>query len=167
MNHRSEAPTARQTISKATQLVTGFHRAAMLSGTRAARGRPMARANRSQFRGTPVSDVPVDSAPRTPSTPSLTMSRPARTISVAERRARLGIRHHLAARARGIAPAALVDDLVALHATDPASVYLSAAARMESLHPNELAEALYPERTLIVDFRSLDVWSGRVGERVE
>jgi len=109
----------------------------------------MARVNRSQFRGTPVSDVPVDSAARTPSTPSLTVSRPARTISIAERRARLGIRHHLAARASGIAPAALVDDLVALHATDPASVYLSADARMESLHPNDLAEALYTERTLI------------------
>ena len=72
-----------------------------------------------------------------------------RTVSIDERRARLGVRHHLSAKARGISPAALVDDLVALHATDPASVYLSAAARMQTLHPNDVAEALYTDRTLV------------------
>ncbi len=72
-----------------------------------------------------------------------------RTISLGERRARIGLRHHLAAKAHGITPAELADDLVALHATDPASVYLSAAARAEPMHPNDLSDALYKDRTLI------------------
>jgi len=118
----------------------------------------MARANRTLLRGNPASDVPVDGAVGTPSARSLTSSSPSssssssmtsRTVSIAERRARLGIRHHLSAKARSITAAALVDDLVALHATDPASVYLSVAARMEALHPNDVADALYTERTVI------------------
>ena len=50
-----------------------------------------------------------------------------RPVSVAERRARLAVRHHLAERARTVTDA--VADIIALHGTDPASVYLSAWAR--------------------------------------
>ena len=52
-----------------------------------------------------------------------------RRIGVSERRARLGLRHHLATTARaGVVEAAR--DLAGLHATDPAGVYLAARARM-------------------------------------
>jgi len=70
-------------------------------------------------------------------------------ITAEQRRARLGIRHHLAAPARGLAPADLVRDLVVLHATDPASVYLSVAARAHGLSTQDVGAALYDDRTLI------------------
>lgn len=71
------------------------------------------------------------------------------TITVAQRRARLGIRHHLAARSNGLSAADIAADLVVLHATDPASVYLSVAARSEILGPADITSALYDDRTLI------------------
>ena len=46
-------------------------------------------------------------------------------------------------------PVAAARSLVALHATDPASVYLSAAARMRAPDPAAVASALYEERTLL------------------
>ena len=52
-----------------------------------------------------------------------------RRIGIEERRARLGLRHHLA----GTAKAGVVEvarDLVGLHGTDPATVYLAARGRM-------------------------------------
>jgi hypothetical protein len=70
-------------------------------------------------------------------------------ITIQQRRARLGLRHHLAQHASGVRPADLVDDLVVLHATDPASVYLSIAARSADLKADQLSEALYDDRTLI------------------
>jgi DNA glycosylase AlkZ-like len=69
-----------------------------------------------------------------------------RPVSVAERRARLAARHHLAHRA-GTVPDA-VADIVGLHGTDPASVYLSAWARTGAGHA-DIEHALYAERTLI------------------
>jgi hypothetical protein len=69
-------------------------------------------------------------------------------ISARQRRARVGHRHHLAVGSRGTA-ADLAGDLVALHATDPASVYLSIAARAPSLNPDDIVASLYEERTLI------------------
>src|SRR2546430_17032879 len=53
-----------------------------------------------------------------------------REVPIAERRARLGVRHQLAQRAAGVGSVA--GSLVALHATDPATVYLSAAARLQA-----------------------------------
>jgi hypothetical protein len=70
-----------------------------------------------------------------------------RSISVAERRARLAVRHCLAAPADGATAAAA--GVVALHATDAASVYLSAAARMASPTMAAVEQALYEERTLV------------------
>ncbi|MCU1366875.1 MAG: hypothetical protein JWN39_2514, partial [Ilumatobacteraceae bacterium] len=72
-----------------------------------------------------------------------------RSIDVAERRARIGIRHRLAPSCRTDDVVRITDDLVALHSTDPVSVHLSAAARM--IHPSlePLAAALYEDRTLL------------------
>jgi hypothetical protein len=70
-------------------------------------------------------------------------------MTTQQRRARLGVRHHLAQRSIGMNAAQLVDDLVVLHATDPASVYLSIAARAVDLGAEQLSKALYHDRTLI------------------
>lgn len=68
-------------------------------------------------------------------------------IDVAQRRARLAVRHHLAA------PAATVEDavagVVALHATDPATVHLSAAARLAGATTADVERALYEDRTVL------------------
>ena len=71
-----------------------------------------------------------------------------RRIGIEERRARLGLRHHLAGTARaGVVEVAR--DLVGLHATDPATVYLAARAR--TLDPGVAAveQALYEDRALV------------------
>jgi Winged helix DNA-binding domain len=89
-----------------------------------------------------------------------------RPVSVAERRARLAVRHHLTAGTDAEASAAMaagtsagtgaaagdvtsaVADIIGLHGTDPASVYLSAWARTGA-SPAVIEEALYAERTLV------------------
>jgi len=71
-----------------------------------------------------------------------------RRIGVEERRARLGLRHHLAGAARaGVVEVAR--DLVGLHATDPATVYLAARARALDPGVAALEQALYEERRLV------------------
>jgi hypothetical protein len=72
-----------------------------------------------------------------------------RTFDATERRARLAVRHHLspAHRATGVLDA--TDGVVCLHATDPATVYLSAWARVEGLQRDEVDRALYTDRTLV------------------
>ena len=70
-------------------------------------------------------------------------------VTVAERRARLGWRHHLAVEARSDDVVAVADDLVALHATDPATVFLSAAARMREPSTDAVERALYDDRRLV------------------
>jgi hypothetical protein len=72
-----------------------------------------------------------------------------RTISVAERRRRLAVRHHLAPGQRVSAVTAAVDDIIALHGTDPASVYLSAWARTDAVDKAAIEHALYEERSLV------------------
>ena len=64
-----------------------------------------------------------------------------------ERRARLGVRHHLAAAASSAEEAAAA--MVGLHSSDPASVYLSAWARVEGFVPADLEDALYRRRSLV------------------
>jgi cytochrome c-type biogenesis protein CcmH len=56
-------------------------------------------------------------------------------------------RHHLAADAAG--PEAVVRALVALHATDPASVYLSVLARSAATTLSDVADAMYARRSLV------------------
>jgi hypothetical protein len=72
-----------------------------------------------------------------------------RTIGVAERRARLGRRHRLAADAKASDPLEVARDLVALHATDPSSVYLGTWARMNGGDVAAVEGALYERRVLI------------------
>jgi DNA glycosylase AlkZ-like len=74
-----------------------------------------------------------------------------RHISTDERRARLAVRHHLAPTARVTDVTKLARDLVGLHSSDPAAVFLSAAARMKTparVVPG-LERALYDDRTLV------------------
>ncbi len=70
-------------------------------------------------------------------------------IDVAERRARLARRQRLAPghRAAGVVEAAR--SIVCLHGTDPATVYLSAWARVDGLTRADLDHALYVERSLV------------------
>jgi hypothetical protein len=67
---------------------------------------------------------------------------------VAQRRARLAVRHHLAPPAHADTPERVAEDLVALHGTDPASVYLAVQARTGVDH-KDVERALYSDRTLI------------------
>lgn len=70
-----------------------------------------------------------------------------RTIGNEERRARLGVRHHLAACASTIGEA--VDAVVGLHSSDPATVFLSARARVEGFEPDHLERELYDRRSVV------------------
>jgi hypothetical protein len=72
-----------------------------------------------------------------------------RRISVDERRARLAHRHHLAAEARTDDVVRVAGDMVGLHGTDPASVFLSAAARMRRPSVDTIEQALYEKRALV------------------
>lgn len=72
-----------------------------------------------------------------------------RHIGVHERRARLAVRHHLASRAWAPGAVEVARGLVALHATDPSSVYLAARARMSVDALVAVQRALYDERSLV------------------
>src|SRR5215469_95343 len=68
-------------------------------------------------------------------------------VTVAQRRARLTARHHLDAPAASVRAAA--DALIALHATDPVTVYLSAWARTGCASQADVDEALYADRGVV------------------
>lgn len=72
-----------------------------------------------------------------------------RHITDEERRSRLALRHRLVPAERTDDVTQIVDDVVALHSSDPATVFLSVAVRM--VHPSvEVIEAaLYEDRTLL------------------
>ena len=72
-----------------------------------------------------------------------------RTITVAERRARLGRRHRLTAGDRTDDVAAIATSMVALHCSDPAAMYLSAMARMRDPSITAVSDALHEERTVL------------------
>lgn len=82
---------------------------------------------------------------------SLTTGR--RHFDVAERRRRMLSRHHLAEPgARTVDPVggveAVAGDLVGIHSTDPATVYLSLYNRLAGFTVADLGDALYERRTL-------------------
>ena len=68
-------------------------------------------------------------------------------MNVEERRARLGLRHGLAAPEPSVDDAAAA--LVGLHSSDPATVFLSAWARVDGFAPSDLEDALYERRSLV------------------
>jgi winged helix DNA-binding protein len=70
-------------------------------------------------------------------------------ITNAQRRARLARRHRLATGTRATDPAAVAESLVALHSTDPATVFLSIQARTGSVDVGAVEDALYTRRRLL------------------
>ncbi|HET7723313.1 MAG TPA: winged helix DNA-binding domain-containing protein [Propionibacteriaceae bacterium] len=75
------------------------------------------------------------------------MTRP--HLSDAQRRTRLGRRHALAPAHRVDGPVAAARSVVALHATEPASVHLAVVARTHGVTVADIDRALYEERTLV------------------
>ena len=71
-----------------------------------------------------------------------------RTVSDDERRARLARRHALAAPHRVAGADEATRAVVALHATEPATVHLSVAVRVEGFATGDLDRALHHERVL-------------------
>jgi len=82
-----------------------------------------------------------------------TVGQTMRTFSVEQRRARLARRHHLLPGPLPDAGPAnvpgITESLVALHATDPATPYLSLWARLPGFTPADLDAALYRDRTVV------------------
>lgn len=66
-------------------------------------------------------------------------------ITDAQRRHRLVAQHF----ARASTTEAVVSSLLALHATDPATVYLSVLARARSLGLSDIRDAMYEHRSLV------------------
>jgi len=72
-----------------------------------------------------------------------------RHLDDAERRARIAPRHGIAPGLRDTDPIAAVRAMTVLHATEPATVYLSLHARVEGLGVADVDAALYRDRTLV------------------
>ncbi|TMB94482.1 MAG: winged helix DNA-binding domain-containing protein [Chloroflexi bacterium] len=66
-----------------------------------------------------------------------------------ERRARLARRHHLAPGNRVTTATQVARDLVGLHSTDPATVFVAAWARMKNANVAGIEVELYDERSLL------------------
>ncbi|WP_405490902.1 winged helix DNA-binding domain-containing protein [Streptomyces sp. NBC_00096] len=70
-------------------------------------------------------------------------------ITTAERRHRLGRRHRLAPSARASDVPQVADAVIGLHATDAATVFLSARARLNEGGPVAIERALYEDVSLV------------------
>ncbi len=70
-------------------------------------------------------------------------------MTIEQRRARIARRHHLAPATRGSDVTGIARDLVALHATDPTTVYMSAMVRLRVPKFDAIERALYVDRTLV------------------
>ncbi|WP_030292594.1 winged helix DNA-binding domain-containing protein [Streptomyces katrae] len=70
-------------------------------------------------------------------------------VTTAERRHRLGRRHRLAPSAHAATVAQAADAVVALHATDAATVFLSARARLTDGGPAAIEKAFYEDVSLV------------------
>ncbi|MFI9149220.1 winged helix DNA-binding domain-containing protein [Streptomyces sp. NPDC053367] len=74
-----------------------------------------------------------------------------RVFTDEERRRRLAVRHRLAGGARAAVPEEVAGSLVALHGTDPATVFLAVGARLADAGKTvaETERALYEDRSLV------------------
>jgi hypothetical protein len=72
-----------------------------------------------------------------------------RHIGDDERRARIAQRHGIAPDRRCAGLVAATEAMTVLHATEPATVYLSLAARTEGLRPEDVTAALVDDRVLV------------------
>ncbi len=70
-----------------------------------------------------------------------------RSISNAERRARLARLHHLDQTASS--PTEVARSMVGLHSSDPATVFLSLQARVDAVSPADIEKSLYTDKTLV------------------
>ena len=70
-------------------------------------------------------------------------------ITVEARRARLAVRHRLAPELGAADAVDAASSLVALHGTDPGTVYLSVRARVDGFAVSDLEAALYADRSLV------------------
>ncbi|MFI5667914.1 winged helix DNA-binding domain-containing protein [Streptomyces sp. NPDC051704] len=70
-------------------------------------------------------------------------------VTTAERRHRLGRRHRLAPSAHASTVTEAADAVVALHATDAATLFLSARARLAEGGPEVVEQALYEDVSLV------------------
>jgi hypothetical protein len=70
-------------------------------------------------------------------------------IDVAERRARLVVRHRLDPAARATDPLTVARSIVCLHATDAVTVFLSIRARSDGVATADVERALYEDRSLV------------------
>lgn len=91
--------------------------------------------------GVDVGEVAIEISPRRRRAATM------RTVTVQERRRAMVRRHHLAGD--GANPEAVTRALLALHATDPASVYLSVLARSVKSTLANVADAMYERRGLV------------------
>ncbi len=72
-----------------------------------------------------------------------------RKFTVEERRARLARRHHLAPANRASSATEVARDIVGLHSTDPATVFVAAWARMKNAEVAGIERELYEDRSLV------------------
>lgn len=70
-------------------------------------------------------------------------------ITTAQRRHRLGRRHRLAPSTRAATVPEAADAVVGLHATDAATIFLSARARLAACGPDTIEQALYEDVSLV------------------
>jgi Winged helix DNA-binding domain len=70
-------------------------------------------------------------------------------ISDEERRRRIGVRHRLVPGSRASTLREAAAAMVALHATDPAGLFLEALAHMTDSSPASLSRELYDDRTVL------------------
>lgn len=72
-----------------------------------------------------------------------------RRVGTEERRARLALRHRLAPAAKASTAVDAARGVVALHATDPASVFLAVHARTDPISATAIENELYRQRCLV------------------
>ncbi|WP_422334749.1 winged helix DNA-binding domain-containing protein [Rhodococcus sp. (in: high G+C Gram-positive bacteria)] len=73
----------------------------------------------------------------------------AASFDPAQRRARLARRHRLEPESRAANVTEAATSMVCLHGTDPATIFLSARARVDGMAVADLERALYDERSLV------------------